>query len=544
MSLADRLFKSESRAIAVSGTHPRDPVLAEMLGGGGNTSSGVNVTPTSAMQLSAVYACLRILSSSSACLPLELYRRMSPAGREKATELSLYRKLHTQPNKIQSSFEWREQKALHLLLRGNAYNFKQYNNSGEIENIIPFMPDRVRVFRAPDNSLGYEHTDDWGQPHIYLQDEIMHFRGMSLDGITGLDPIQYHKETFGLSLAADEFGGRYFGNGTVVDGVLQMDEGSLSEPAYERLKKDWKDRRQGLSNAHKPLILEEGLKWNALTVEPEKAQFLETRGYQRTDIAMIFGVPPHMIGDTAKVTSFGSGIESQSIGFLVYSLMPWLVRSEQTMNRDLLDEARYRNLYTKHNVSALLRGDSKSRGEFYKTLFNLSAINANEIREYEEMNPYDGGDTYYAPLNMGDATKLSELVSDEEPLKSDTPNERFHYRMVSQVSERIVSCESRAIERIVKCASGASDLEKKIYEFSASHGDFLQRHLQPVAGNMESIITNSLMESFKKQMDIDLGSENPKLALQQRANKWRAGRAETISRSISLAALDGLKGEL
>jgi HK97 family phage portal protein len=220
MSIATRLFQDEVRSSAVS-AHPRDPVIASWFGGGAATAAGVSVTADSAMQLSAVYACVRILSSSLAMLPLKPYRSVKGGGREVAEEHELYQLLRWQPNSWQTSFEWREMLQGHLLLRGNAYCYKDYDGSGRLRALKPLHPDRTEPFWAPTGDIAYAHTDANGNQHVYLQHEIFHLRGMSGDGLKGLSVISSLRETLGLSLAAEQFGATYFGNGTVVSGVLQ-----------------------------------------------------------------------------------------------------------------------------------------------------------------------------------------------------------------------------------------------------------------------------------------------------------------------------------
>ena len=242
MSLASRLLMGEQRSSGGS-AHPRDPVVAGWFGAGSATAAGVAVTPETAMQLSAVFACVRILSSAVAMLPLKPYRNKKGGGREVADEHELYQLLRWQPNKWQTSFEWREMMQGHVLLRGNAYNYKEYDGSGKLRALMPLHPDRTEPFWTPNGDVAYAHTDAQGEQHIYLQHEIFHLRGMSRDGLKGYSVINGLRETIGLSLAAEQFGATYFGNGTVVSGVLQTDK-ELSDPAYDRLKKDWSSRHQ------------------------------------------------------------------------------------------------------------------------------------------------------------------------------------------------------------------------------------------------------------------------------------------------------------
>jgi len=485
MSIFTKLLGIEERSVQTA--HPRDPVIADWFGGS-TTAAGIRVTPESARSLSAIYACVRILSTALAMLPLLPYRDLPGGGREVVKNHRLHNLLRWQPNPWQTAFEWKEMMQGHLLLRGKGFNYIDYGNDGAVKRLIPLHPDRTRAFWMDDERIAFEHYDRHGTQHIYLQDEILYLRGMGGDIINPMSPIDELKETIGLSLAAEQFGATFFGSGTVASGVLQTDE-TLSDKAYARLKEDQQKRHIGLSNAHKPMILEEGLKWQALGVEPEKAQFLETRKFQVAEICRIFGVPPHMVADVEKSTSWGSGIESQGIGFVVYSLQPWLTRWEQVIKRDLLNTTTSHNLYVDFSVDELLRGDSKARGEYYKMMHGLGAINADEVRAKEGMNPLPNGEgkKYYIPLNMVSTDAISEQ---DPPPEGDNGNEdndtlrSFHLKQLRQAVDKINACECKAIERALKACDGdVKQLEERITGFYADHPDFMARQLQPVAGN-------------------------------------------------------------
>lgn len=549
MSLADRLLRGEQRSQQTIG-HPRDPVIAGWFGGGVQTAAGVAVTAESAMQLSAVYACVRILATALAMLPVKPYREKSGGGREVVKSHPLYNLLRWQPNAWQTSFEWREMKMGHVLLRGNAYSYIDYRGDGAVGGLIPLHPDRVTPFWAPNGKPAYRYMERNGQEHVYLHHELLHIRNMTDDGLVGMSVISQLRETLGLTLAAEQFGARYFGNGTVVSGVLQTD-GQLSDAAYDRLKQDWANRHSGLVNAHKPAILEEGLKWQSLTVAPEDAQFLETRKFQVSEICRIFGVPPHMVADVSGSTSWGTGIEQQGIGFVIYALQPWLTRWEQAFKRDLLASATSRAVYAEFNVEGLLRGDSKARAEFYKALFGMGAINSNEIREKENMNPVKGGDRYYVPLNMVDPT-APPPPKEGEPANEGRASEkagdetlrRFHVGQLRHAIDRVNACECKALERaLVSCGDDAVALEERLTQFYADHGEFLRRHLEPVMGRNASLGIGALRQASLARLRADFTAANPLTAVRETLDEWRAGRTQQLTDSLVDLALEGITDE-
>lgn len=391
----------ESR-VRVDTAHPKDPVLAGWFGGQ-NTLAGTLVTPDNAEKLTAVYSAVSLISEALASLPLHLMQTTQRGDQEvknKARRHPLYRVLHDQPNRWQTAFEYRDMQVGHLLLRGNAYSEIIPGTNTPVAELVPLHPDRVLPFWAPDGSVAYEYSPLDGPKRILLQDEVHHVRDRTKDGLTGVSRINLMAESLGLTRAAEEFGATYFGNGTAINGVLETDQ-PLSDEAYDRLKRDWEDRHRGPKNANRPVILEQGMEWKSMSVTAEQAQFLETRRFQVAEVARMFRVPPHMIADVERSTSWGSGIEEQGIAFVTYTLTPLIVRFEQAIKRDLLTNAGRRAFYPHFSVEGLLRGDSKSRAEYYRRLWNMGALTPNHIRELEDLNPSEdeGMDSYYIPKN-------------------------------------------------------------------------------------------------------------------------------------------------
>ena len=363
------------------------------------TPAGVTVTPTRAMELTAVYAAVRILAEGLASLPLVTYRRLAGGGKERASDHPLYALLHDQPNSDITSFVFRETLMGHLLLYGNAYAEIEYDAKGRVVALWPLQA-RDTEPRWVGESLYYVTVlpEKFGFKSVGLPAErVLHIRGLSPDGLTGYSPIRLARRAIGLAAATEEYGAAFFGNGAQPGGVLEH-PGHMSDEAHTRLKKDWEELHQGLENSHRIAILEEGMKYDQITIPPEDAQFLETRKFQISEIARIFRVPPHMLADLDRATF--SNIEEQSLEFVEYSLRPWLVRWEQEISRCLLTPAERQTYFAEFLVDGLLRGDVASRYAAYHTAWTDGWLTWNEIRERENMNPVEGGDVHFAPLNM------------------------------------------------------------------------------------------------------------------------------------------------
>jgi len=360
-----------------------------------DTYTGRRVSPAMAMKLTAVFGCVRVLSESVGMLPCFLYQS-TDSGRVKAPKEKLYSLLYTAPNDYMTPQEFWEYLIASLCLRGNFYAYK-VKALGEIVELLPLLPDNVQPKLDENWNPVYQVTFPDGSCDVLSQDEIWHVRTFTMDSLVGLSPISYARQTIGLGLATEEHGARLFSNGAVSSGVLQTDQ-ALTDEAYKRLKENFQEQHQGLSNAHKPMILEMGLKWNQISMSAEDAQFLETRKFQLEEICRIFRVPLHMLQNTDRATF--SNIENLGMGFVNYSLVPYLTRIEQRINTGLVSKEKRGQFYAKFNVGALLRGDMKSRYESYATGINWGILSPNECRDLEERNPREGGDVYLTPMNM------------------------------------------------------------------------------------------------------------------------------------------------
>ena len=428
MGIFSGLFRSRD--------HPKD----SLNGSGyrflfGGSSSGKRVNERSAMQMTAVYSCVRILSEAVAGLPLHLYKYTGDGGKEKATDHPLYFLLHDEPNPEMTSFVFRETLMTHLLLWGNGYSQIIRNGKGEVVALYPLMPDRMTVDRDDKGRLYYEYQVQDSDARTMKQGtvrlspyDVLHIPGLGFDGLVGYSSIAMAKNAIGLAISAEEYGSKFFANGATPGGLLEY-PGTVKNP--DAVRESWeKGFSQG--NSHKIAVLEEGMKYTPISISPNEAQFLETRKFQIDEIARIFRVPPHMVGDLEK-SSF-SNIEQQSLEFVKYTLEPWLMRWEQAMQRALFTPDEKKDYFIKFNVDGLLRGDYESRMTGYATARQNGWMSANDIRELENLDriPAElGGDLY---LINGNMTKLAdagifaasaagkEKGTDEEVLELDEPD--------------------------------------------------------------------------------------------------------------------------
>jgi HK97 family phage portal protein len=365
------------------------------------TASGVDVNDQTALSCMAVYAAVRLLSETVGSLPGHVMR-LTDVGKDKALTHPLYPIIHEQPNPEQTAMEWRETAMCHLLLRGNHYSEKQYDQAGRLIALWPIHPDRVRIERAsPTAPLSYGIKMPGSGQEVWLgQDRMLHLRGLGSNGVTGFSPIALARQALGLAVAAQDYGARLFKNDTRPGGVLEHPQ-KLSDPAYKRLRASIEEQHQGLSNAHRMMILEEGMKWSQVGINPDEAQFLESRKFSVTEIARLFNLPPHFLRDLERATF--SNIEQQAIEFVVYSLRPWVVRFEQRLKIELLSPQDRVTHFIKFNVDGLLRGDIQTRYAAYQVAKQNGWLNADEIRELEDLNPIpdDKGQDYWQPVNIG-----------------------------------------------------------------------------------------------------------------------------------------------
>ena len=376
---------------------PQDSVSAAPVFYFGTSGSGKSVTVQSAIQLSTVYACVRVISETIASLPLGIYEAVND-GNEKATDHPLYRLLHDEPNSEMTSFVFREVMLAHLLLYGNSYSQIIRSGKNQVIGLYPLLPDHMDVDRDSKGNLTYTYTTSDGKTVSIKPRDVLHIPGLGFDGVMGYSPIALEKNAIGLGIASEEYGSKFFSNGARPSGILTHPN-TVKNP--KALRESWNSAYGGSSNSNRVAILEEGMKFEPIAIPNNEAQFLETRKFQVDEICRIFRVPPHLVGNLEHATF--SNIEHQSIDFAVHTIRPWLVRIEQAMNRALLSEQEKGRFFVQFNIDGLMRGDYKSRMEGYAIGRQNGWLSANDIRALENQNPIpadQGGDAYLVNGNM------------------------------------------------------------------------------------------------------------------------------------------------
>ena len=461
--------------------------------GGEETSSGIPVDESKALQLSAVYACVRVLSETLASLPLPVYRRLTPRGKARAPDHSLFEILHDRANPDMTSVTFRETLMAHVVLWGNGYAEIERDRAGRVISLWPLLPDRTWPVRK-DKILRY--ITRVGTEEITLpSDRVLHIPGLGFDGLRGYSPMTLHRQAVGLGLAGEEFGARFFGSGARPSGVLEFDGKFPDQASREAFREQFAAVQQGLGNAHRTAVLEAGMKWHQTSIPPNDAQFLETRQFQVREIARIFRVPPHLIGDLDNATF--SNIEHQGLEFVVYTLRPWLVKWEQAINQSLIPANEQSTIFAEFLVDGLLRGDIASRYTAYATGRQNGWLSANDVRELENQNPLPGaqGDVYLVPLNMQNAEQFVEPTAAPPPASRSATETRStasrqrtqnaHEPLLRAAATRVIRREVEATKRAVKLAfgtdgGGSVKFREWLDEFHRTHRGTIKRQMNPV----------------------------------------------------------------
>ena len=372
--------------------------------GGGPTDAGVTVSEQTAMKASAVYACVTLIAKTIASLPLKVYRRKANGDPIEVPDTVPYYLLHDEPNPAMTSCVWREYLTANILLGGNGYAAIGRDQANRIVDLFPVPSRLVKPERKKDGRTQYTVELGDGTAEVFDQSDMLHIPGLGFDGVKGLSVITWAaRQAVGLALATESHGGKLFSNGARLGVVLKHPK-SLSKDAQTRLRQQFDQQHGGLSNAFKTMVLEEGLDVTNVSMTSQDAQFLETRRFQVEDIARFFGVPPHLIGHTEKNSSWGTGIEQQTLGFLIFTIIPWLTRFEQEFNRKLFPRSPF---YAQFKHQGLMRGDSKARADYYASGHQNGWLTTNEIRKAEDLPPVAGGDTLYVQTNLAPMPQLN-----------------------------------------------------------------------------------------------------------------------------------------
>jgi len=514
------------------------------------TAAGEQMTPQLAETIGAVFACKRLLSEGVATIPLNIYRRRSDGGKTRAEDLPIYRLLHDAPNEFQTSTEFREWLQGDVVMRGRAYA-EIVRDRGRIISLLPLQFDRVRRKWKETAGLYYEVIED-SATRFLSREEVF-----TVEAFCGKAPIELARESFGLARALELYGARFFGNDATPNGAIQVPV-ELSDKAYKRLREDWQQMHSG-ENQHKVGMLEEGAEWKSIGLPNEHAQFLESRNFEVEEIARWFNVPAHMIQHEPSAQP-RANVEQKSLEFIVYSLRPWLVRWEQAIQRDLLQDTR---LFAEFTVEGLLRGDIETRYKAYSVARQWGWMSENDVRRKENMDPIEGGDNYLVPLNMIPISQLGSQAVNEENMRQayrvvfvdamnrvvkrelgdlrrlfaserKVPREKFRAvleRFYGSFSKTIPELIRFAVESYTKSISDVTDQKFNVNEIA---GEFAQKYT---------------LDSKRELVDlIDSNGDDPRESILNRLDQWeRAGRAASLAESelqrLSRALLPGSEKE-
>lgn len=367
----------------------------------GSSKSGVPVNWRTALQLSTVFACCRVIAAGMSQVPIKLYREMPNNGREVVKDHNCNTLLHRQPNEFQTAFTFWNQRALHLALCGNAFALIVRVGNRVVE-LLPYEPQQVTVKRNGWD-ISYEVSGKDGERILVGRADMWHSTGPSWDGVVGLEVVKLAREAIGLGLATEKHGSLLFANGAQPGGILSTDA-SLTTDQQKALKESWQEAQSG-DNKFKTAAMWGGMKWSPMSTPNDQAQFLETRRLQVEEVCRDFRVLPIMIGHSDKTATYASA-SAMFEAHIIHTMAEWYRNLEQCADMALLTKKEIDDgYYFKFSASAFMRGSVKDRGDFYQKMYNIGVLNPNQIRAFEEWNPYDGGDEYRVPLNMAEPGK-------------------------------------------------------------------------------------------------------------------------------------------
>ncbi len=521
--------------------------------GGRESKAGAQVSESTAIQVTAVFACIRLLGQVLASLPLHTYRRTGE-GKERAQDHPLYFVLHTLWNKDCTSYTGRLIMMVNLLLTGNAYAEIVRSKAGDVLELWPIPSSRVMPRRNPKTQeIFYEVYTPDGKTELLYREQMLHIQWIGAGNFDTFKPVVLAREAIGLSLAAEEFGSRFFSSGANASGIAEY-PGKLSDEAYNRYTKTFGEKFSGLGKAHRIMFLEEGLKFTKLTINPNEAQALETRRFQTEEIARFYGVPLHLIQEHSKSTSWGTGIEEMNLGFVIFSLRPYLVCWEQEFTRSIFLGSERRIYYSEFSVEGLLRGDSKARAEFYKSMFDIGVYSQNDIRAKENENPFEGGDKHYVPLNMVAIEDYEPPGDppDEPPAKDDRQAEerakiktkialakakltaaRRHERLFEDAAERIVKREkNQVLDKAKKTITerGQADFLVWLEDYYREAPEWMKRALKP------ALLTYT--ETIQALAAQEVGAE---AGMTPELEKWMDGYLDIWAKRYTASSLGQLQ---
>jgi len=579
----------ERRALQTSSVNNPMAWLSGMFGGS-QTASGIAVDENVAMTLSAVWACVRLIAGTVASQPWQVFERLGNGDRRIAYNHYLYPILHSKSNDRQAAFNYRETAIAHLLLWGNSYSYKATTNGGHLTQLIPLHPASVEVEQeAIDAPMTFIYSSG-GKRRRFTSEEIFFIPGLAYDGIKGKSPIRAQHESIGTALAMQEFTAKFFANGAQESGVFKH-PGELSPEAYARLRTSIENRYSGSDNAWKPMLLEEGLDWTKTLIPPEDAQLLESRRFQGVEeIARIYGVPLHLINETTKATSWGSGIEQLNIGFATHTIRHWNIRIEQAAQIQLFVGNDQKKYFSELQIDSLLQGDIKTQSDYFSTAITKGWMTRNEVRRLKNLDALPELDAPLQELNLGEAgaepvpqMMRHDHVDHEVRAKIETRIsggktrqniQKEHRPSIASVMDRVIKRERADIMREAKkqlTARSISNLEKFIDQFYTDHEEYTRSQIEAVfralAGAIGAVAapegggewqwTDELeewlagyVERFAFQhsnygraqllqlLDDVEPEDDPLEILQTRLDEWVDGRDDAIPRADKIAGAE------
>jgi len=488
--------------------------------------SGVAVTPDIALKSSALYAVLKVLSETVASMPMEIHKNLADGGRELATNHPLYELLAFQPNHYQTATEFWEMQMFHAAGRGTAYAEIIPGPRGSVDQLLPLHPARVQTLWLEDDTLAYDvHDPRTGRKRRLLQDEVFRIPGLASNGVTGMPAIELAAEDIGLGMSADAYAARVFSNKLNIGGFL-VHPGKLSPEGQKNLIKSLMERFTGSGNAHRPMVLQEGMKFEKASMDASQAQLLEARKWQTILIAQRFRVPLHMLAIDDQTNR--STVEQQAQDFTRYTLRPWVRKIEQAIRRDLITA---KTTYAaKFNMNALLRGDIKTRGEYYAKALGSGGhrpwMSVNEIRALENQNPVPGGDVMEPPVNMQNQIAPPEPEPEEEEEKEarlPAPPVRIEDNSLRARAVRMVNKEIVAIRR-AKMRFAGDDAALGSYVES-----FYGGHVSSVMTTLE--VPKEVAKAYCDHVLKEVRNQNYS-AYEEMFNNWDRTRVDEIVNSI------------
>lgn len=438
------------------------------------TYTGKIVSEVTAMNVSAFYAGVRLISETMGMLPVFIYRRLGGSAKEKFLGHPLFDILHTAPNEWQDSMQWHEMMTAHAIMWGNGYSEILPGRRGLADQLVPLNPQRMEVRLEGDGRLRYVYLLLNGEKRTYLQDDIFHLKGFG-HGLIGISLLAAMQETLGIALATEEHAGRYFGNAAVASGVVEH-PGQMSGPAQDNFKKGFQKDYGGVSKHHSVMVLEEGMQWKQISLSNKDSQFLESRKHHVNEIARWLRLPPHLIGDLEKATF--ANITEQDLEFVKYAMLPWIKRWEHAHQTQLITAPK--TFFAEYNLEALLRADYKTRMDGHQIAITNGILSRNEVRELENRNPYPGGDQFITPLNMTTKPVTASTPSASEDLGVPEPPEipSRAESIIEAAAKRILRKEIAFIEKQGdRRASDRTSWEKSIRKFYSGHVGYVEETL-------------------------------------------------------------------